>query len=109
MPPDEDPSAQYKDDLVTIPDAADLLRRVSPAFVIWERDGPRVTSQAFQDYPQAAAERLGLPSPCMSVALSATLTAEGHGPEKLLEVVDPTYGVVALNAGILRSLGEGAM
>src|SRR5579864_3774478 len=106
MSAEDDPTSVYKDNAASIPDAAELLRRVHPAFVVWESSGPRVTSQAFQDYPLEAARRLGLPSPAMSVALLAILQAAGHSAQKLLEMADHHYGVVALSAAMLRSLGR---
>jgi hypothetical protein len=45
----------------------------------------------------------------MSIAIASEVEKRGHTAEKLLELVDRRYGVVAVRMGTLRELGEGAM
>lgn len=101
----------YQDN-ADIPDGDEVFRRVSPEWIDWDAIDPEgrpgVTSQAFQDQTEAAAERLGAPAPGMSVGVASILIARGHSHERMLDEVDPeTYGLVGVFAGTLRALGQG--
>jgi hypothetical protein len=105
----------FEDDVGSIPDDAILYRRVppGPTFVGWDPGttgaggSPRVRGGAFQDYSTEAAARLGLPGPCMSVAVASILEAYGNQPSEIIKEYSSTYGVVALRAGELRDLNHG--
>lgn len=103
----------YTDERNSIPEDALLYRRIYGEFIDWssvDAEGrPRLTGQAFQDYSLQAAQRLGLPAPCMSVALGLILEEHGLPPEKVLEGYDDTYGLAVLTAGDARSLYQGVM
>lgn len=106
---DEGPD-RYDDDQ-SFEDGAVAYRRVNPNWINWgvqdEAGNPRVTSQAFQDCTPETAQRLGVPAPGMSLALSGVLERLGFEPDKILEPVDESYGVVALEINSLRSLNQG--
>jgi len=100
----------YADDL-TYNDDCILFRRIRPDWVRWNQTGPngqwpRITSQAFQDYNEPMAERMGCPAPAMSVALAHVLEASGHLPEALL-VGFPGYGLASITVKDARDAGQG--
>jgi hypothetical protein len=103
----------YTDERNSIPGDALLYRRIYNDFIDWNsvdaEGNPRLTGQAFQDYSLQAAQRLGLPAPCMSVALGFLLEEHGFPPEKVLEDFDHTYGLAVLTAGDARSVYQGVM
>lgn len=80
-------------DDVTIPDDAELWRRIHPDWIIWDDavGRRRVSSQAFQDHP-----RSGMMSFCLS--------SEVEGPHVPL-AGHPGYFLVGITAGERRALG----
>lgn len=100
----------YSDD-ADLRDDAIILRRIRPDWVRWEEtrptgQWPRITSQAFQDYSEAMAARLGCPAPAMSVGLLAVLEAAGKDAIELL-IGYSGYGVASLTVAKVRELGQG--
>jgi hypothetical protein len=100
----------YSDDLTYSNDCI-LFRRIRADWVRWNQTGPhgqwpRITSQAFQDYNEAMARRMGCPAPAMSVALAPVLEASGLRPEALL-VGYPGYGLASITAQDARAAGQG--
>lgn len=106
---DGGPFLAFIDDLQAIPDDAVIFRRVPSDFVDWnalDHGGrPRLTGQAFQDYPEEVArDRYGLPGACMSVGVESVLLEHGNTPSRLLDGYDSSYGLARLRAGDLRNL-----
>ena len=91
VPPD-DPS---------IADDVALWRRVHPAWVILDqnRGGRRLTSQAFQNYPDNDA---------FSVCISCDAEEIGAAPRDLLAGHDG-YGVASFSVGVARELNQGVV
>lgn len=82
-----------------------LFRRVRPGWVKQLEDGrlePR--SDVFQFQRAEVAESKGLPGPCMSLGSEEGLERHGYGPGEMVRE-DSDYGLVALTAEALRSLG----
>jgi hypothetical protein len=90
--------AGYADD-ITIPNEAELWRRVSPRhFVNDENLGiVRPSSAAFDDHPNG--------SP-MSVYLAEVLIQMGRGPDTVL-VGHNNFALAAITAGLARECGQG--
>ena len=84
-----------------------LYRRINLAWVKWGEvlaGGPGLSKQAFQDYPPAKAEELGLAATGMSVGSSDVLEDAGLDPLKMLDGFDDSYGLVGLSVTDVRSV-----
>ena len=89
---------EYRDD-PTIPNAAELLRRIPRQHLVRdpERGCYRISSAAFDDHPNG--------SP-MSVLLADVMREEGRGPEAALTGhVD--FSLVSITAGLARQCNQG--
>ena len=87
--PEDDPS---------ILDEEDLWRRISPTWVLKDKDGrPRVTSQAFQNDDEDGT---------MSIHLSSVAEQIGRTPSTILERY-PGYSMASITAGDARQQKQG--
>jgi hypothetical protein len=94
------PESPYVDD-ATIPDAADLWRRLIPDWIIPDSNtgGVRISSAAFDD------SRDGTP---MSVLLADVVAKTHRTPEQVLADFKG-YGLAAITAGAVRGHKQGVM
>lgn len=88
--------AGHPEDDPSIPDSEDLWRRITPDWIVDGQDGPRVTSQAFQNGDDGA----------MSVHLSSVAAKIGRTPESILQQY-PGYSLARLTAGDARAVNQG--
>lgn len=99
----------YSDEQDSIDDDAILYRRIHPDHILWDQAGqeraPPISKSAFGDYPEDRALALGCPGPAMSVHLASVLRTQGREPGDLLQ--SPSYGLVRLTAGDVRSYEQG--
>jgi hypothetical protein len=74
-----------------------------------EVGNPRITSQAFQDYPPEECQRLGVPARAMSVSLGPKIRDIGALPDLVLKNWPPEYGLAVLQGGDVRSCDQGIL
>jgi hypothetical protein len=106
-----DPAEVFVDDANVVGDEERVLRVVNPIWVDWnsqnEQGRPRLTSQAFQDFPEERCIELGVPARSLSVGLEPVLAAHGYSYAKMLDPWGESYGLVAITGGSVRGCKQG--
>lgn len=108
-----DPATVFFDNTSILGSEDVVIRVVNPGFVDWntqdDQGRPRITNQAFQDFPEERCLDLGVPARSMSVGLEPVLSQHGFSAEKMLELWDETYGLAAISGRDLRGCEQGVV